>query len=234
MAIQKIIRENLSDTVFQALRQEIINRNFKAGDKLPSMGQLSRQFGVSVATIKIVLQRLSALGLIETKTGQGSFVLIFSPDQYLNQMSDFLQNENDITDVAEYRLYMETTIAELAMKKAKRENFNNMENLLHQMDEAIRNNDIPLHGKLDYQFHLEIARATQNNIFVLASELTEKVLFKHTVTLNEQFFKKAAKRRQGIDVHWRLYNAIKAKDIVECRKCYVEMLNVLEPGQVGD
>ena len=26
-------------------------------------------------TIKVVLQRLSAIGLIETKTGQGSFVL---------------------------------------------------------------------------------------------------------------------------------------------------------------
>jgi GntR family transcriptional repressor for pyruvate dehydrogenase complex len=232
MAFQKIIKKNLSDTVFQALRREIVNRGFKAGDKLPSMGQLSRQFGVSVATIKIVLQRLSALGLIETKTGQGSFVLTFNPDQYLNQMSDFMLNENDITDIAEYRLYTETAIAELAMKKAKKENFKNMENLLHLMDEAIKNNDIPLHGELDYKFHLEIAKATGNNLFVLACELAEKVLFKHTAALNEQFFKKTAKQRQGVDVHWRLFNAIKAKDAAECRKCYVEMLNVLEPGQV--
>jgi GntR family transcriptional repressor for pyruvate dehydrogenase complex len=232
MAIKKITKKSVSDTVFQALRQEITNKNFKAGDMLPSMSKLSEQFGVSVATIKIVLQRLSALGLIETKTGQGSFVLTFNPDQYLNQMSDFLQSDNDITDIAEYRLYMETAIAELAMKKATKENFNNMENLLNQMDEAIRNNDIKLHGELDYRFHLEICRATQNDIFLHAYELVEKVLFKHTVVLNERFFKKTEKQRQGKDVHWRLFNAIKAKNIQECRKCYIEMLNVLEPGQI--
>jgi GntR family transcriptional repressor for pyruvate dehydrogenase complex len=232
MPIEKITKKNLSDTVFQALRQEIISRRFKAGDKLPSMAQLSEQFGVSIATIKIVLQRLNALGLIQTKTGQGSFVLTFDPNQYLNQMSDLLKSENDITDIAEYRLYTETAIAELAMKKANKENFKNMENLLHRMDEAIKNDDIALHGELDYQFHLEIAKATQNSIFLHAAELVKKVLFKHTVALNEQFFKKTEKQRQGVDVHWRLYNAIKAKDVKECRKCYVEMLNVLEPGQI--
>jgi GntR family transcriptional repressor for pyruvate dehydrogenase complex len=228
MAIKKITKESVSETVFQALRQEIIKRNYKAGDMLPSMGQLSEQFGVSVATIKIVLQRLSALGLIETKTGQGSFVLAFNPYQYLNQMSDFILSENDINDIAEYRYYIETAVTELAIHNATEENFKNMENLLNQMDEAVKKNDIALHGELDYQFHLEICRATQNDIFELAAELEKKILFKHTALLNEQFFKKAQRPKE--DVHWRLYKAIKAKDLQEGRKCYEEMLGVKKSG----
>jgi GntR family transcriptional repressor for pyruvate dehydrogenase complex len=226
MAIEKIKKKNISDTVFQALREEIIHRGFKTGDKLPSMARLSEQFGVSVATIKVVLQRLSALGLIETKTGQGSFVLAFDPYQYMNQMSDFMLSENDINDIAEYRYYIETAVTELAIRNATEENFKNMEDLLNQMGEAARNNDIKRHGELDHQFHLEICKATQNNIFVLACELEEKILFKHTVALNEQFFKKSAEQRPNEDVHWRLYKAIKAKDIEGCRKCYKEMLRI--------
>jgi GntR family transcriptional repressor for pyruvate dehydrogenase complex len=230
MAIEKITKESVSDTVFQALRQEIIKKNYKTGDMLPSMAQLSEQFGVSIATIKMALQRLSALGLIETKTGQGSFVLAFNPYQYLNQMSDFMLSENDINDIAEYRFYIETSVAELAIKNATEENFKNMENLLNQMGEAAKNNDIERHGELDYQFHLEICKATQNNIFVLACEIEKKILFKHTVVLNEQYFKKSTEQRPNEDVHRRLYKAIKAKDLQGCRKCYEEMLGVKAGG----
>ena len=229
MAIEKIKKQNVSDTVFDALRQEIINRAFQTGGKLPSMAKLSEQFGVSIATIKVALQRLNALGLIETKTGQGSFVLAFNPYHYLNQMSDFLLSENEINDIAEYRLHFELTIAELAMKKAKKENFRKMELLLNQMEECRQKKDVALHGDLDYQFHLEICKATQNNIFVLVYELAGKIFHKHAVLLNEQFFKMAVKQKAGEDVHLRLFRAIRDKDAKACRKCYIEMLYFSDP-----
>jgi GntR family transcriptional repressor for pyruvate dehydrogenase complex len=228
MAIEKIIKQNVSDTVFETLRQEIINGSYRSGDRLPATAKLSEQFGVSVATIKLALHHLSALGLIETRTGQGSFVLAFNPYQYLNQVSDFLLTENDISDVTEYRLYFETATAELAMMNATDENFQKMELLLRQMDECRPKKDAAMQGDLDYQFHLEIARATQNSIFLLVYELVEKICHKHTIILNERHYKETVNLKAGTDVHWRLYRAIKAKDIKMCRKCYMEMLNYQE------
>jgi GntR family transcriptional repressor for pyruvate dehydrogenase complex len=90
MPIEKIQKQGRADTVFSALRREIIDGGFQAGEKLPSAGSMSRQFGVSIATIKAALQHLAALGLIETRVGQGSFVLAFDPNRYLDQVSDFL------------------------------------------------------------------------------------------------------------------------------------------------
>jgi GntR family transcriptional repressor for pyruvate dehydrogenase complex len=221
MPIEKIQTQGRADMVFAALRKEIIDGTFQAGEKLPSAGSMSRQFGVSLATIKAALQRLAVLGLIETRVGQGSFVLAFDPNRYLDQVSDFLFTEHDIAQLNEYRLCLEMAIARLAIQKAAGAHFQRMEQLLLRMDEAARKQDVEQHGILDYQFHLEIAKATGNNLFVLIYELTGKLVRRHATFLNDEFFKRP---RNKEDVHWRLLRAIKDKNIEDCRSCYVEML----------
>jgi GntR family transcriptional repressor for pyruvate dehydrogenase complex len=225
MPIEKIQKQGRADMVFAALRKEIIDGTFQTGEKIPSAGSLSRQFGVSLATVKAALQRLAALGLIETRVGQGSFVMVFDPNHYLDQVSDFLLTENDITQLNEFRLCLEMAIVRLVVKKTSGGNFRRMEQLLYEMDEAARKNDIELHGRLDYQFHLEIAKATGNNLFVLLYEMMGKLVCRHITILNSEFFR----RPQDVeDVHWRLFRAIKDKDVETCRRCYVEMLYFME------
>jgi GntR family transcriptional repressor for pyruvate dehydrogenase complex len=194
---------------------------------------MGRQFGVSISTVKAALQRLAALGLIETRMGQGSFVLDFDPNRYLDQVSDFLFTDGDISQLNEYRLYFEMAATRLAMEKAAPANFQRMEELLHRMDEAARIKDIELHGRLDYQFHLEIAKATGNNIFVLVYEIIGKLVTRHATYLNDEFFKRVSGRHEQEDVHWRLFKAIGAKDVTACRDCYVEMLYFLESPPEG-
>jgi GntR family transcriptional repressor for pyruvate dehydrogenase complex len=225
MPIEKIQKQGRADMVFEALRKEILDGTFQTGEKIPSAGNLSRQFGVSLATIKAALQRLAVLGLIETRVGEGSFVLAFDPNRYLTQVSDFLFTENDITQLSEFRFCLEMAIVRLAIKKASQGNFQRMEQLLYSMDESGRKNDIELHGRLDYQFHLEIAKATGNNLFILTYEMMEKLVCRHITVLNNEFFRKP---KDVEDVHWRLLRAIKDKDIDACRQCYVEMLYFME------
>jgi GntR family transcriptional repressor for pyruvate dehydrogenase complex len=228
MPIEKIQRKSIADRVFTALREDIIGGTFQTGEKLPSAGSMSRQFGVSLATIKAALQRLATLGLIETRVGQGSFVLEFNPARYLDQVSDFLFTDSDISHLTEYRFYLEMATTRLAIRKAAAANFQRMEELLRRMDEAARKKDIELHGQLDYQFHLEVARATGNDIFVLVYEMVGKLVTRHATYLNDEFFKRVSNQPDREDVHWRLFRAIRAKDINTCRSCYVEMLYFLE------
>jgi GntR family transcriptional repressor for pyruvate dehydrogenase complex len=228
LSIEKIEKQSVTEKVFNVLREEILNHGFQVGDKFPSEASLSAQFGVSKATIKNALQRLVTLGLIETRVGQGSFVREFDPGQYLDQINDFFLSKSDIHQITEYRMYFEMDALRLAIKKAAQENYEKMEICLRQMDEAVQRQDIILHGMLDYQFHLEICRATGNSIFVMAYEIIGKMLCKHTTILNETFFKQINPKNAREDVHWRLYRAIKAGDIDACRSCYLEMFSVLE------
>ena len=74
MAIQKISRASIGDQVYQQMKDQIVNGEWKAGDRLPSENELAEQFGVSRVTVRGALQKLAALGLIETKLGDGSYV----------------------------------------------------------------------------------------------------------------------------------------------------------------
>jgi GntR family transcriptional repressor for pyruvate dehydrogenase complex len=230
MAFDKIEKQSVADTVFYALRQNIITRHFQVGEKLPSEGALCAQFGVSKTSVKLALQRLGTLGLIETRVGQGSFVLELDPKQYISQIGTLLLSDKDISLIIEYRIYVEMAIARLAIKKATAENFERMEELLQQMEQAVYNKDLVLNSKLDYEFHLEIACATQNDIFVLVYETIGKLLYQQTATFITEFHKK-----YGYDVHTRdkthrnLFQAIKDKDINACRKCYLKMFSVFYP-----
>ena len=222
MSFEKIKKDNIPDRVFQALKQEIVNGAFRPGDKLPPESTLSMELGVSKSSVKIAIQRLVTLGLVETKAGDGSYVRAFSPDEYISQMGEFLLSDSDISHITEYRLVTELATVGVAMERATPENFASMERIVDQMDKAMASGDFHLHAKLDYEFHREICRATQNEIF-------GKMLRQHTSILNRAYLEKARlKPVPEEDVHRRLLKAIQRKDMEACRQCYVEMFAVFE------
>ncbi len=58
----------------QQIREWISSRELTAGDKLPSERDLAEQFGAARTTIRLVLIKLGAEGLIEAQHGRGYFV----------------------------------------------------------------------------------------------------------------------------------------------------------------
>ena len=65
--------------MFEQLKDNLIQGTWKPGEKLASENELASLFGVSRITIRQALSRLAALGLVETRLGEGSFVAEQSP-----------------------------------------------------------------------------------------------------------------------------------------------------------
>lgn len=53
---------------------DIIKRNLKPGDKLPSVREFALDSGVNVNTVQRVYKELEVMALTETKRGQGTFI----------------------------------------------------------------------------------------------------------------------------------------------------------------
>ncbi|MDR2417837.1 MAG: GntR family transcriptional regulator [Treponema sp.] len=227
-------QEGVADQVYHALHQAILKKHLTAGEKLPSESTLCEQFGVSKASIKSALHRLSTLGLIETRVGQGSFVLDPNDSLFLVMLGEIPLSDCNVSHINEYRLYFEMDTVRLAMKRASDEDFRKCESILRRMDDAIVAGDIVMHDKMDYEFHLEICKATKNRAFVFAYETIGKLLRRHAARLSEGYFKKIIGQQPGEDIHWRLLDAIKAKDIDACRKCYLILFSVFETLQEAD
>ena len=64
-------------TLAEDLKRMILDGGIQAGERLPSENELAEMFNVSRITIRQALQKLSVLGLVETRFGEGSFVKTF-------------------------------------------------------------------------------------------------------------------------------------------------------------
>lgn len=228
MAPKKINRQPVSDQVFEALRQDILDGVYRPGDRLPSEGKLAEDYGVSKSTIKVAVQRLTALGLLDPRRGEAHFVREFDATRYLDQMGDFLLSDQDISNITEYRLYVEMATARLAMLKAKPENFQRMEAIVGEMEEALRGDDVQRFAELDFAFHVEICRATGNEVFVIACNVIGKMLRQHVSMLGKNAFDRIKHQETGSNLHLLLLQAIRNKDIEGCRSCFATMFSVYD------
>ncbi len=70
---KKLKKQKLSQRIIPILRDEL-RRQFKPGDRLPTIAQIAQRFGVSFQALREGLSVLEAEGLIERCAGLGTFV----------------------------------------------------------------------------------------------------------------------------------------------------------------
>ena len=64
----------MQQTIFETLRQEILDGKFAEQEKFPSEESLRRRFKTSWNTLRLALSRLKESGFIETRNGAGTFL----------------------------------------------------------------------------------------------------------------------------------------------------------------
>jgi DNA-binding GntR family transcriptional regulator len=76
--LPRLTRRNMSDEVYEALKERIISRQFVPGQRL-RLVEIERQMGVSRTPVKDALNRLAMQGLVEIRPRKGSFVTDLAP-----------------------------------------------------------------------------------------------------------------------------------------------------------
>ena len=115
MRIKKV---SASEQVCEAIQEQISGGVWRVGDKLPSESELAQKFGVNRLTVRMALQKLNALGIVETRTGSGTFVIEFDFEGYLKTASRFFEQSGMMQNVTEFRNHIEIECARLAMERA--------------------------------------------------------------------------------------------------------------------
>jgi len=99
----KVIRRNLVDQVTESLRESIEKGEYKAGDKLPSENDLASEYGTSRLTVRLAIQKLNALELLDTKVGDGTYVKTFNLEKYIDNVSNIIFSQDMMDDIQEFR-----------------------------------------------------------------------------------------------------------------------------------
>ncbi|WP_457445385.1 FadR/GntR family transcriptional regulator [Roseateles sp. P5_E4] len=135
----------------------------QAGDKLPTEAAIMGEFEVSRTVVREAISKLQAAGLVETRHGIGTFVLGLGDGPSFKITPEQFSTLQDVIAVLELRIGLETEAAGLAAQRRTADNLIALRKALDAVIAAVEAGQDSVAA--DFQFHLEIARATQNSHF---------------------------------------------------------------------
>lgn len=134
------------------------------GEKLPNELELSREMGVSRATLREAIRELVTQGVLEVRRGRGTFV-----SEQVAEINDFGFSALDrvkgqLRDLFELRAVFEPEIAALACRRAGAEELADILARGEQVAACIRAGED--RTRADREFHAAIVRAAHNEFMV--------------------------------------------------------------------
>lgn len=153
----------LVQEIVDTLVANIKDGSIKPGDKLPSESEIMGRFEVSRTVVREALSKLQAAQLVETRHGIGTFALTPQDATNFKIADSDLSTIADVISVLELRISLETEAAGLAAQRRTNTNLNTMETSLHAFRSAIQQDSDAVPS--DFEFHMEVARATGNRHF---------------------------------------------------------------------
>lgn len=122
--------DTLVKEIIVQLSQAIIEGDFKPGDKLPSEAELCEQLGVGRNSLREAIRMLNAMGVVETKRGQGTFLReTISHDVFNPLIFRLILEPKSTVDVYELRLMIESIVIIMAIKKLLQKKLKRYESL---------------------------------------------------------------------------------------------------------
>lgn len=199
---------------------ELIDRaDLQAGDRLPSTRILAQRFQVATPTIREVLRRLQATGVIDIRHGSGIYVrhghrrvLVINP--HLGG------TDSSITvSLLDTRLLIEPPAVALAAQTSDDATVATLHSILMEAERYLVGNDQLLH-RANMSFHLAIARSTGN---VVLAHIMESLI---ELYCGEQFaiISLFNARFQDHEEHRAIFDAIRDHDPVRAQDLMVQHL----------
>ena len=157
------MRENLSQQTAQRLYARIVaEKRLRPGDKLPNEVELSRQLGVSRATLREAIRTLTAQGVLEVRRGKGTFVASRAAEDF--GFSRLERVRGQLRDLFELRSIFEPQAARLACRRAGPEELADILEKGAAVERCIRAGQD--RTEADRDFHAAIVRAAHNEFMV--------------------------------------------------------------------
>jgi GntR family transcriptional repressor for pyruvate dehydrogenase complex len=206
----------------------IKNGTLKPGDKLLPVHQLAEQFQVGRSAVREALSALRAMGLIEMKQGEGTYVRNFDPSSLTKSLNNkLLMKKEDILNLLEVRKVLEVGAVRAAAAKRTEANLQNMKQRLDEMAKSI--GDEKAGEKADFHFHMGIAESSHNNILL---ELMNHVSEMIAETIGESrriiLYGEQTTSERLLEEHQSIYDAVLKQDVELAQQAMLDHLTNVE------
>jgi GntR family transcriptional regulator, transcriptional repressor for pyruvate dehydrogenase complex len=218
----KKIYEQVADSLLESLKKG----ELKPGDKLDSVERLATSFDVGRSAIREALSALRAMGILEMRQGEGTYVKAFDPSRFSLPVSvAFLMKPEDVKDLLEVRHILEVGAAGAAASKRTSEDLESMSRALEAMEKAQGNGD--LGEEADLTFHVALVKASHNRMLVNLMHSVSEIMMQAMRETRKLLHTKEGTNRL-LDEHQRIFSAIEARDVAQAKEAMLQHLQSVE------
>lgn len=202
-------KRRLSDEIYAQILLQLSTGQHSIGDRLPTEKELAGMYNISRPVVREALQHLQNDGLIDARRGSGTFVLRLPPHEMAHYTDDVRIAQ--YMRAYEVRQSLEVEAARLAAMRITQSRRRRLIQALGQLEELMQVGGEAMEA--DFQFHLEIARATENDLFekqllFLKPDMTGTMRIASSITVSRP----AERRNRVIQEHRDICQAICAGD----------------------
>ncbi|MDK2801088.1 MAG: GntR family transcriptional regulator, transcriptional repressor for pyruvate dehydrogenase complex [Clostridiales bacterium] len=172
--LKPIGNKSIVDKVVQRITDAIIAGELRPGDKIPTEIELSENFGVARNSIREAIKILSALGVLEIRRPNGTYISNKFSGKMLDPIVYYLILEQDSsTAIVELRRLFEVGILELAIEKATQDDIRNLEDIHLKLVKEVSKDkkDYQKITERDIEFHKHIISITRNPLMAKIGDI---------------------------------------------------------------
>ena len=223
MILKPIRTRKIYEQIVDQIGQLVARGQLKPGDRLPSERELVERFQVSRASIREAISALEMMGLIEVRSGEGTYIRQVNIESVVTPLAWMLFIEKD-TDLELYetRKILEVQAAGLAAERAEEVEINEMFEALEIMRKDLEL--LHLGEEADHHFHYAIARATHNKILFRLMNTLSDTMRKSLKSSRSKLYEHEETPEKLYDEHFRIYEAIKNHDAEKAQKLMLDHL----------
>ncbi|RPI04879.1 MAG: FadR family transcriptional regulator [Ignavibacteriae bacterium] len=219
-------RKLLSKMVEGQIEEAIRSKAVLPGEKLSSEQELCEQFKVSRTALREALRMLAARGLVVIMKGKGIYVQNISAETVTDPIYLYLQMQSEsnyILDVIPARQIIEPPIAALAAMNHTEEDAQRLKKDLNDLKNS--NGDYEELSRLDMLFHLDIAKASENQLVPLLLEPIHRL----APRIKSSVYATVIDAKQiAVEWHEKILTAILNRDATNARLAMVRHLEIAE------
>ena len=193
--LNRINRDNLTNQVYQQIKEAIMSGHFQPGERLP-IRKVAEQLGISITPVREALLKLVSFGALDMKPAHPITVPILNKEIYLENRT--------------IRIAVEGLAAAEAARKIKKRQLNRLAKIDDEMIKAAKTDRFQESIGKNYLFHIELCKASEMPALL---EIVEILWLKIGPSLN--ILRKPIKKESGkarSNYHRQILNALEKRD----------------------
>lgn len=214
----QIERVNVTNQIIAYLKQNIEAEKWQEGERLPSENELTKDLGVSRASVRTAIQYLNGIGAVESVRGEGTYLLNADTASWGMPKEQITSRDcQDIAKVLEFRRIVEPEACYLAVLRDEGGLVSILAENLEEMKKNPENRE--LFVQADIRYHEAIAIASGNSLLYKSIARVLRETMAYLAKANAPF-----EYREGVRYHTMMIHAVRARDEILARELMCEHL----------